>query len=96
MALTPVDPRRLRQGMHILLGISIIAAAIHFPFRESIYIRGPFGALGLLCAWLALGTALWTAIRLRDKAILKTLLISLFVFAYWAWQLYDAVIGRYQ
>ena len=78
-----------------LLMTSIAAALIHFPFHSSVYIRGPFGALGLMSAWLATGATLWAAIRVRERRFWRVLMIALAPFTYWTWQLYEAVHGRY-
>ena len=74
---------------------SVAAAIVHFPFQSSVYIRGPFGALGLICAWFATGTALWAVVRMQDRRFWRVLVISLVPLAYWTWQLYEAVHGRY-
>jgi hypothetical protein len=90
-----LEPSRIAKTIWVLLLICIVSAAIHFPYQESVYVRGPFGALGLMCSWFAAGIALWSFLRLRESRLLRAFVVSLFVLAYWTWQLYEAVIGRY-
>ena len=90
-----LEPTRVQRFIMSLLAVSLLAMAIHFPFHESVYVRGPFGALGLIFAWVAAGAAFWSMIRIRVRQFALLLLLSVLVLAYWLYQLYEAVWGRY-
>ena len=86
---------RVQRFIMSLLAVSILAMAIHFLFHESVFVRGPFGALGIIFAWLAAGAAFWSMIRIRARSFALLVLLSVSVLAYWLFQLYEAVWGRY-
>jgi hypothetical protein len=95
MSLRELKPSRVMRVIVCFLALSVASAAIHFPFRESVYIRGPVGALGLMCAWFGFGIVVWSITRIRQRGLWQVFLFSIAVLGYWTWQLYEAVLGRY-